>query len=165
MLNQLWDPIVLHRLCVYEARTPVWGCSQGLCLIGWIIRPPEWLQSSYVYPTFTLLPIRAGKAFHWPLFSNTINAMSNTLPYGLHFLMDPVGEEISIRFLTKTTLINHFILELNLFFFNLFIIFLAAFILHCCTQAFSSCGERGLLFVAVRGLLIAVASLVAEHGL
>ena len=25
--------------------------------------------------------------------------------------------------------------------------------------------ERGLLFVAVRGLLIAVASLVAEHGL
>ena len=32
-------------------------------------------------------------------------------------------------------------------------------------QAFSSCGERGLLFVAVRGLLIAVASLAAEHGL
>ena len=37
--------------------------------------------------------------------------------------------------------------------------------LHCCVRAFSSCGERGLLFVAVRGLLIAVASLVAEHGL
>ena len=33
-----------------------------------------------------------------------------------------------------------------------------------CT-AFSSCGERGLLFVVVRRLLIAVASLVAEHGL
>ena len=31
--------------------------------------------------------------------------------------------------------------------------------------AFSSCGEWGLLFVAVRGLLIAVASLFAEHGL
>ena len=30
---------------------------------------------------------------------------------------------------------------------------------------FSSCGEWGLLFVLVRGLLIAVASLVAEHGL
>ena len=28
-----------------------------------------------------------------------------------------------------------------------------------------SCSEQGLLFVAVRGLLIAVASLVAEHGL
>ena len=32
-------------------------------------------------------------------------------------------------------------------------------------RAFSSCGERGLLFVAVRGLLFAVASLVVEHGL
>ena len=30
------------------------------------------------------------------------------------------------------------------------------------TGFLSSCGERGLLFVAVRGLLIAVASLVAE---
>ena len=28
---------------------------------------------------------------------------------------------------------------------------------------FSSCGERGLLFIAVCGLLIALASLVAEH--
>ena len=28
---------------------------------------------------------------------------------------------------------------------------------------FSSCGERGLLFIAVHGLLIAVASLVAQR--
>ena len=52
---------------------------------------------------------------------------------------------------------------------NLFIdfiyLFLAALGLPWCVHAFSSCGERGLLFVAVRGLLIAVASLVAEHGL
>ena len=33
-----------------------------------------------------------------------------------------------------------------------------------CAQAFSSCGERGLLFL-VRVLLIVVASLVAEHQL
>ena len=52
-----------------------------------------------------------------------------------------------------------------LFFINLFILFLAVLGLHCCVQAFASCGEQGLLFVAVRGLLIAVASLVAEHGL
>ena len=32
-------------------------------------------------------------------------------------------------------------------------------------QAFSSCGEQGLLFVSVCRLLIAVASLVAEHRL
>ena len=37
--------------------------------------------------------------------------------------------------------------------------------LRCCVRIFSSCGERGLLFVAVRGLLIAVASLAVEHGL
>ena len=37
--------------------------------------------------------------------------------------------------------------------------------LHCCVWAFSSCSEQGLLFVAVHGLLIAVASLVVEHGL
>ena len=36
--------------------------------------------------------------------------------------------------------------------------------LCCCTQAFSSCGEQGLLFIAVHGLFIAVASLV-EHSL
>ena len=52
-----------------------------------------------------------------------------------------------------------------LFFKNLFILFLAALGLHCCVQAFFSCSERGLLFVAVRGLLTAVASLVAEYGL
>ena len=49
---------------------------------------------------------------------------------------------------------------INLFFY----LFLAALGLCCCARAFSSCGERGLLFVVVRGLLIAVASLVAERG-
>ena len=51
----------------------------------------------------------------------------------------------------------------------MFVVFLgggvAAFGLRCCVQAFSSCSKRGLLFVAVRRLLIAAASLVAEHGL
>ena len=50
-------------------------------------------------------------------------------------------------------------------FFFLIYLFLAALGLRCCTRAFSSSGERGLLFVAVRRLLIVVASLVAEHGL
>ena len=53
------------------------------------------------------------------------------------------------------------------FFFLIYVIylFLAALGLHCCMRAFSSSGEWGLLFVAVHGLLIAVAFLVAEHGL
>ena len=51
------------------------------------------------------------------------------------------------------------------FFLNKFIyLFLAALGLHCCSQAFSSCSEWGLLFIAVRRLLIVVTSPVAEHG-
>ena len=42
---------------------------------------------------------------------------------------------------------------------------MAALGLRCCVWAFSSCSGWGLLFVAVRGLLIAVASFVVEHGL
>ena len=49
--------------------------------------------------------------------------------------------------------------------FYLLFYFLAALGLRCCTWAFSSCGEWGLLFIAVHGLLIEAASLVAEHGL
>ena len=59
-----------------------------------------------------------------------------------------------------------------LFFFSTYLycnsriyLFLPVLGLRCCTRAFSSCGERGLLLIAVRGLLIAVASLVVEHGL
>ena len=44
-------------------------------------------------------------------------------------------------------------------------LFLAVLGLHCSAQVSSSCGERGLIFVAVRGLLIEVASLLAEHSL
>ena len=51
-----------------------------------------------------------------------------------------------------------------------FLIFIYLFIFgylgpSFCEWPFSSCGERGLLFIAVHGLLIAVASLVVEHGL
>ena len=43
-------------------------------------------------------------------------------------------------------------------------LFFAVLGLRCCAWALCSCSERGLLFVAVCGLLIAVASLVVEHG-
>jgi hypothetical protein len=32
-------------------------------------------------------------------------------------------------------------------------------------ELFSTCSEQGLLFIAFHGLLITVASLIAEHGL
>ena len=37
--------------------------------------------------------------------------------------------------------------------------------LRFCARAFSSCGEQGPLFIAVRGPLTVAASLVAEHRL
>ena len=53
-----------------------------------------------------------------------------------------------------------------LFLKNKFIyLLLAALGLRCCARAFSSCSEQGLLFLAVHGLLIAMTSLVVEHGL
>ena len=44
-------------------------------------------------------------------------------------------------------------------------LFLAVLGLRFCVRAFSSCGERGPLFITVRGPLTIVASLVAEHRL
>ena len=50
------------------------------------------------------------------------------------------------------------------FFLNLFIyLFLTVLGLRFCARGFSSCGERGPLFIAVRGPLAIAASLVAEH--
>ena len=44
-------------------------------------------------------------------------------------------------------------------------LFMAVLGLRFCARAFSSCGKRGPLFIAVRGPLIIAASLVAEHRL
>ena len=51
------------------------------------------------------------------------------------------------------------------FFFKLIYLFLAVLGLRFCARAFSSCGERGPLFIAMRGPLTIAASLVAEHRL
>ena len=44
-------------------------------------------------------------------------------------------------------------------------LFMAVLGLRFCVRAFSSCGERGPLFITVRGPLTIAASLVAEHRL
>ena len=60
----------------------------------------------------------------------------------------------------------------NTFFVCLFVLkfiylflFLTVLGLRFCARAFSSCGKRGPLFIAVRGPLTIAASLVAEHRL
>ena len=56
---------------------------------------------------------------------------------------------------------------LNIYVYNFFLIilFMAVLGLRFCARAFSSCRKRGPLFIAVRGPLTIVASLVAEHRL
>ena len=72
---------------------------------------------------------------------------------------------ISCLFMFKYININIFFIYLFLKFIYFIYLFLAALGLRCCAWAFFSCGKRGLLLVAVRRLLIAVASLIVEHGL
>ena len=76
-----------------------------------------------------------------------------------------------ILIITRYEIIEGFFKHAQIFFLiNLFYLFilLTYFWLRwvfVAVRVFFSCGERGLLFFAVRGLLIAVASLVVEHGL
>ena len=76
------------------------------------------------------------------------------------YLSTPLNRTLTITFKSAFLSLPNLVL-----FFLLLLLLLAVLGLCCCTRAFSSCGERGLLFLAVRGLLIAVASLVAEHRL
>ena len=64
---------------------------------------------------------------------------------------------VCTRVATLSTILQVFFVFLNLF--------LAVLGLLCCARAFSSCGGWELLFAVVHGLLIAVASLVAEQRL
>ena len=103
--------------------------------------------------------------------------MAQLVPAGPFIVMDQ--EEVILRRKRKNRggwesplcLVNESCLvPVSFFFFlNKFIYFIYLFLaelgLLCCTRAFSSCGEQGLLFVAVHGLLLVVASLVAERGL
>ena len=77
------------------------------------------------------------------------------------------------RVRTRVTCIGRWILNhcatrevpICLFKIYLFILFMAVLGLRFCERAFSSCGKRGPLFIAVRGPLTIVASFVAEHRL
>ena len=60
--------------------------------------------------------------------------------------------------------VQHGDVSMQTFFFNLIYLFMAVFGLRFCARAFSSCGKRGPLFIAVRGPLTIAASLV-QHRL
>ena len=68
---------------------------------------------------------------------------------------------VQIYFLLPSLSFQNLKIKKKIFVFNEVIyLFLAALGLRCCVRSFSSCGERGLLFVVVHGLLIAVTSLL-----
>ena len=79
--------------------------------------------------------------------------------------MNCIGIEIKMKIMKYDVCLPRFFLFFCFSGFFIIYLLLAVLGLRCCAWAFSSCGEWGSLFVAVRGLLIMVASLVEEHGL
>ena len=92
-------------------------------------------------------------------------SLSNSPIFFLKICFDQLNHEIKGINILKTNYNTSKPFQKGYVFLFLFYLFLAVLGLRCCPQTFSSCGEQGLLFVVVRGLLIAVASLVEEHRL
>ena len=74
-----------------------------------------------------------------------------------------VGLEVSLRICVSIFILNFYFL--NLFIYLFIYLFLAVLGPRFCARAFSSGGERGPLFIVVRGPLTVAASLVVEHRL
>ena len=81
----------------------------------------------------------------------------------------------SLSYLKKNKILSHFfkLLFFLMLFLSAYILFIYVCMYVCmavlglcfCARAFSSCGKRGPLFIAVRGPLTIVASLLVEHRL
>ena len=70
-----------------------------------------------------------------------------------------VSSKVDVAITEKGSIVSFF------FFFLIYYLFLAVLGLRLCARAFSSCGKRGPLFIAMRGPFTVAASLVAEHRL
>ena len=81
------------------------------------------------------------------------------------FMHEDVGPLNEHNYSDLSSWVSKFILFFFFKFVCLFVCFLAVLGLRCCTRTFSSCGERGLPFIAVCGLLIAVSSLCGAWAL
>ena len=87
-----------------------------------------------------------------------------SLPSHLPSRREPGKQKPRLKVPISSTEVGIIFFSINLFYLFIYL-FLAALGFHCCARAFSSCGEQGLLFIAVSRLLIVVASLVVEYGL
>ena len=141
-------------------QNPTWDCSGPANYKGFAWSAPWGNLSSSHQPwcTATSLQFSRGSC------SQGLRAPKASHPYP-HICI-PVAQAPPFRglFLNVQKQLHSSAVEV-LFFFSLneFIyLFLAALGVRYCARAFSSCGERGLLFLAVCRLLIAVASLCCK---
>ena len=91
--------------------------------------------------------------------SATVNIQVHLFEYLFSFLW---GIDLRLELLGHMVILCLAFLKIFIY---LIYLFMAVLGLCCYARGFSSCAERGLLFVAVHGLLIVVASLVVEHWL
>ena len=176
---QLWDPRVVFtsRPCFPQAapsqglspaRTPIpahpgdVGLLQQANLAQGFPVNLDFLRTVLRSETF---PTHVSFLPPLPSQMSVLHCSGKMLPACFYFFPCILHRCLS-QYIACTFNLIFFFLETFFIFTKIFIyLFLAALGLRCCTRAFSSCSKRGLLFVAAHGLLIVVASLVAEHGL
>ena len=108
---------------------------------------------------------------------NFFYLLVSCLSHQIHLLSLPRSSncvsDVTLPFLTSSSsdgclqplLHDNFGVFLFFFFYEFIYLFMAVLGLRFCARAFSSCGERAPLFIAVHGPLTIAASLVAEHRL
>ena len=121
----------MYYLRSYEGQKPE---------VVWSPAISYWLSANQVPLLLNTFPSKGGAAFHREFTSKELRKVRM-------FVYVCVNESSILPFVT-----------FKFPFFFKFYLSLAALGLCCCVWAFSSCGERGLLFIVVHGLLTAVAS-------
>ena len=111
-----------------------------------------WCCSSKILFSNNLTPDQAAFLYAGFIIGNLFSSTGKTLSF-CSTRYNPTGSKGFFFFF-----FNHFLTKRTPGIFLIYL-FLAALSFRCCTRASSSCREQGLLFVVVRGLLIAWASL------
>ena len=155
---------------IFSMGSPPWASSLSLFWFQAILSAMTY--TALYFPALLSPCLIACNMFVSSPFPTTVTYMFPCS--SLHVKMQPFlkGPDQMPSLLLKTCLILQsrktfpsFTFLMFFVFFKKFYVFLPALGLRCCTQAFSSCSEQGLLFVVVCRLLIAAASPAAEHGL
>ena len=125
------------------------------CIVHGVTNSPTWLSDFH---------------FTSSIPSLILSASYKIISYCIYFLIKLGLGSVNIQYIIGiafTLLILHCSSTSRITFasFTFIYLFWVALGHHCCTWVFSSSGEWGLLFLMLHGLLIAVASLVAEHSL